>query len=249
MSDHTSTGALQAIRAEAWRVHAERMAAELVSAGCIRDRRWYEAFANTPRHLLLPGIDARGVDGDDVPEQWLTAVYSAAPPTGADDESPPWPVVPPSEPTPAELAALLDLLHPADAEIELPRVLEVGAGCGYVTALLCHRFGAEQVTATDPHSADYTRALLAGLDLFPCLVTARDPRGAAAYGPFDAILCTTGDPSTPPPTWLPQLGDSGRMIAVVRGADSQLAAEAYQRLQAGPVHSRILYLGTRPPLS
>jgi protein-L-isoaspartate(D-aspartate) O-methyltransferase len=106
-------------------------------------------------------------------------------------------------------------LTPAD------KVLEVGTGSGYVTALLGEL--AAQVFSIERHPAlaDRARDLLAALGYTNARVFTGDGTlGLPAAAPFDAILVSAAAPDLPF-ALLAQLQDSGRMIIPVGSAESQ----------------------------
>ncbi|MGC1976131.1 MAG: protein-L-isoaspartate(D-aspartate) O-methyltransferase [Candidatus Sulfotelmatobacter sp.] len=101
------------------------------------------------------------------------------------------------------------------------KVLEVGTGSGYVTALLAelaaHVFSIER----HPALADRARDLLAELGYANVrVVTGDGTLGLSASAPFDAILVSAAA-SDLPPALLAQLSDSGRMIIPVGSPGSQ----------------------------
>jgi protein-L-isoaspartate(D-aspartate) O-methyltransferase len=106
-------------------------------------------------------------------------------------------------------------LTPAD------RVLEVGTGSGYATALLAEL--AAEVVSVERHSALAGRAaeLLEHLRYTNVKVIVGDgAQGFPAGAPYNAILVSAAAPEVPP-TLLAQLADGGRMIIPVGSADSQ----------------------------
>jgi len=106
-------------------------------------------------------------------------------------------------------------LTPAD------KVLEVGTGSGYVTALLAEL--AARVFSMERHSAlaDRARNLLAELGYANVRVLTGDGTlGLSSNAPFDAILVSAAA-SDVPPALLAQLRDSGRMIIPVGPPGSQ----------------------------
>jgi protein-L-isoaspartate(D-aspartate) O-methyltransferase len=101
------------------------------------------------------------------------------------------------------------------------KVLEVGSGSGYVTALLAE-LGA-QVFAVERHSvlAARSRETLAALGYHDVRVFLGDGTlGLATWAPFDAIIVSAAAPDLPA-VLLSQLRDGGRMIIPVGLADSQ----------------------------
>jgi protein-L-isoaspartate(D-aspartate) O-methyltransferase len=95
------------------------------------------------------------------------------------------------------------------------RVLEVGAGSGYMAALLAHR--AQHVTTLELHpelarmaSANLKRAWV----LNATVVEADASAGLAVEGPFDVIVLS-GSVAELPRALLAQLKPGGRLVAVV----------------------------------
>jgi protein-L-isoaspartate(D-aspartate) O-methyltransferase len=101
------------------------------------------------------------------------------------------------------------------------KVLEVGTGSGYVTALLAEL--AAQVFSVERHAslAESARKLLATLGCTNIHIFIGDGAlGLPACAPFDAILVSAAALSVPPA--LPsQLREGGRMIIPVGSPDSQ----------------------------
>jgi protein-L-isoaspartate(D-aspartate) O-methyltransferase len=101
------------------------------------------------------------------------------------------------------------------------KVLEVGTGSGYVTALLAEL--AAQVFSIERHAslAGNARNLLAALSYTNVRVfTADGALGLPACAPFDAILVSAAALEVPP-ALLSQLRDGGRMIIPIGSPDSQ----------------------------
>ena len=101
------------------------------------------------------------------------------------------------------------------------RVLEVGTGSGYVTALLAEL--AAQVVSVERHAvlADEAREVLARLGYTNVKVIADD--GAWVSGrsaPYDAIIVSAAAAEVPP-ALLAQLAEGGRMIIPVGPPDAQ----------------------------
>jgi protein-L-isoaspartate(D-aspartate) O-methyltransferase len=106
-------------------------------------------------------------------------------------------------------------LTPAD------KVLEVGTGSGYVTALLAEL--AAQVFSIERHAAlaDRARKVLAALGYTNTQVLVGDGTlGLSSNAPFDAILVSAAA-SDLPSTLVGQLGNAGRMIIPVGYPGSQ----------------------------
>jgi protein-L-isoaspartate(D-aspartate) O-methyltransferase len=115
------------------------------------------------------------------------------------------------------VALMLESLQLAPTE----KVLEVGTGSGYVTALLAEL--AAQVFSIERHAslAESARSVLAALGYTNIGVFTGDGAlGLTAGAPFDAILVSAAALRVPPA--LPsQLGDGGRMIIPIGSPDSQ----------------------------
>jgi protein-L-isoaspartate(D-aspartate) O-methyltransferase len=95
------------------------------------------------------------------------------------------------------------------------KVLEVGAGSGFMAALLAHR--AQRVLTLDivPELAQMARSNLQKAGIHNAEVrTADGAQGAAADGPFDVILLS-GSVAEVPPLLLNQLKLGGRLLAIV----------------------------------
>jgi protein-L-isoaspartate(D-aspartate) O-methyltransferase len=93
------------------------------------------------------------------------------------------------------------------------RVLEVGAGCGYQSAVLACVAGEVCALERDPALAEEARLTLSGLGFHQVEVRCGDGyEGWPAPGPrFDAILIACA-PLEPPPRLLAQLAPGGRMV-------------------------------------
>jgi protein-L-isoaspartate(D-aspartate) O-methyltransferase len=118
---------------------------------------------------------------------------------------------------PYVVALMLESLRLAPKD----KVLEVGTGSGYVTALLAEL--AAQVFSIERHPdlAERARNVLAGLG-YPNvqIFTGDGTLGLPAAAPFDAILVSAAAPALPP-ALLSQLREGGRMIIPVGSADDQ----------------------------
>ena len=95
------------------------------------------------------------------------------------------------------------------------RVLEVGAGSGYMAALLAHK--AQHVTTLEisPELAQLASANLTRAGVMNVSVRAGDgARGYPADAPFDVIVLS-GSVAEVPPALLGQLKVGGRLVAIV----------------------------------
>lgn len=101
------------------------------------------------------------------------------------------------------------------------KVLEVGTGSGYVTALLAEL--AAEVFSIERHAAlaESARKLLAALGYINVHVFAGDGTlGFPTYAPFDAILVSAVAAELPA-ALVHQLAEGGRMIIPIGTGDSQ----------------------------
>lgn len=101
------------------------------------------------------------------------------------------------------------------------KVLEVGTGSGYLTALLAEL--AAQVFSVERHAAlaDAARDLLVYMAYKNVRVIVGDgTQGFAEAAPYDAIIVSAAAAEVPRPL-LEQLAEGGRMIIPVGTADSQ----------------------------
>jgi len=101
------------------------------------------------------------------------------------------------------------------------RVLDVGAGSGYQTAILARLarevFAIERVEAL----AASARATLGELGVGNVTLAVRDGTlGWPEEAPFDRILCGAAGPDVPA-AWVDQLAEGGRIVMPVGGTDVQ----------------------------
>jgi len=101
------------------------------------------------------------------------------------------------------------------------RVLDVGAGSGYQTALLArlvrHVYAIERIAALTERAAD----MLACLNVSNVtLCTGDGSMGWPEEAPFDRIICGAGGPDVPEP-WTDQLADGGRIVLPIGGPETQ----------------------------
>lgn len=109
------------------------------------------------------------------------------------------------------------------------RVLEVGTGCGYQTAVLAEI--AREVYSIEivPQLARRAARTLAGLGYGNARVIAADGRrGWPRAAPFDAILLTAA-PSTVPPELFDELAEGGRLVAPVGSGLTQTIRRWHRR--------------------
>lgn len=211
-----------------------QLATELEAGGSLTSDVWRAAVEAVPRHSFVPRfyreIDAPGLTtwkpyaADLVGEsEWLCAAYAdeslitqfdgheidwtdPAPVRGATPTS--------SSTMPSLVVRTLELLDAEDGH----RVLEIGTGTGYSTALLCHRLGAAQVTSIeyDQDVAARARKALTNAGYRPRLVVGDGLMGDPVGAPYERIVATCGVRRIPH-AWVEQTGLSGVILATVRG--------------------------------
>ncbi|HJS00652.1 MAG TPA: protein-L-isoaspartate(D-aspartate) O-methyltransferase [Flavobacterium sp.] len=101
------------------------------------------------------------------------------------------------------------------------KVLEIGTGSGYQTAVLC-MMGAKVYSVERQNELfKQTSALLPKLGIRPKHLTFGDGyKGLPTYGPFDSIIVTAGAPFIPQPL-MAQLKIGGRLV-IPLGEDIQI---------------------------
>jgi protein-L-isoaspartate(D-aspartate) O-methyltransferase len=120
------------------------------------------------------------------------------------------------------------------------RVLEVGAGSGFMAALLAHR--AQHVTTLeiDPELAEFAQNNLrrAGV-LNATVINADGSQGLASEGPYDVIVLS-GSVAEVPTALLAQLKVGGRLAAIV-GQLPVMRAVVIERSAEQGVERRVLF--------
>jgi protein-L-isoaspartate(D-aspartate) O-methyltransferase len=172
-----------------------RMVETQLRARGITDPRVLDAMSRVPRHVF-------------VPEAYRGEAYNDHPLPIGEGQTISQPYI---------VALMLEVLELSPND----RVLEVGTGSGYVTALLAELTA--QVFSIERHAvlADRARDRLAELGYANVHIFAGDGSlGLPAYAPFNAILISAAAPDLPR-ALLAQLAEAGRMIVPVGAFDSQ----------------------------
>jgi len=169
---------------------------ELLQAKGIKDLAVIRAIAQVPRHLFVPESVRHRAYED-----------SALPIGGGQTISQPW-----------VQARSLELLQLRGSE----RVLEVGAGSGYQTALLACVSAAVFAVERVPALAYAAREALARAGITNVTVLVGDGTlGWRSVAPFDAILVAAASPRIPQPL-LEQLAPGGRLVIPIGAGESQV---------------------------
>lgn len=118
---------------------------------------------------------------------------------------------------PSLIAAMVAACDPHEDD----RVLEVGSGHGYQTALLAHVAAEVWSIERFAELAEVAQANLAEAGVRNATVSVGDgTRGWPEAAPFDAVIVSAATP-TVPDAWNAQLVDGGRVVVPVGGRDYQ----------------------------
>ena len=182
---------------------ARRRLVETLQAGGIRDLAVLRAVDMTPRHLFVPtGVRHRAYEDSALPIGNGQTISQ-----------------------PSVHARYLELLHLTGKE----KVLEIGTGTGYQTALLSHL--AAQVFSIERVPALYEQArdVLRQLDVRNVSMLLGDGTiGWREYAPYDAILVSAGAPDVPNPL-VEQLAEGGTLLIPLGTKDEQTLVSLERR--------------------
>jgi protein-L-isoaspartate(D-aspartate) O-methyltransferase len=155
----------------------------------IRDERVLDAMRSVPRHVFVPEALQGRAYGD-----------HALPISGSQTISQPYIV--------ARMTELLEI----DSN---SRILEIGAGSGYQTAILAKVAGQVYSIERIASLAREAQARIRQLNIYNATVKCFDGTlGWAANAPYDAILVAAGGPTVPQPL-VAQLKLGGRLVVPV----------------------------------
>ena len=203
MIGRSSDGGLMDEQAERYRVKRERMVAEQIRARGITDERVLAALATVPRHLFVPP----GLTGE--------AYHDSPLPIGRGQTI--------SQPY---IVALMTSLLAID---ERSRVLEIGTGSGYQTAVLAEI--AAEVYSVE-RIAELSRSagtLLAALPYDNVSLRIGDGRdGWPEEAPFDAVIVTAAAPDVAVEL-LRELAPGGRLVAPVGDTSTDQVLTVFTR--------------------
>ena len=174
---------------EEYRIQRERMVERLRDHYQIKDERVLNAMREVPRHVFVPEALQGRTYGD-----------HALPIAAGQTISQPYIV--------ARMSELLELTRES-------RVLEIGAGSGYQTAVLAKL--AAQVFAIEriAELAREAQARIRSLGIYNATVKCFDGTlGWNAHAPYDGVLVAAGGPEVPEPL-IAQLKIGGRLVIPV----------------------------------
>ena len=190
-------------RATDYAIARHRMVAEQLRARGIRDDRVLAAMARIPRHRF-------------VQEALAGRAYGDIPLPIGDGQTI-------SQPYMVALMSEALGLHGGE------RVLEVGTGSGYQTAVLAELAGKVYSVERVRSLADRALQLLGDLGYYTIRIRVGDGSlGWTEEAPFDAIIVTAGAPEVPAPL-AAQLAEGGRLVAPVGGASAQVLRRVTRR--------------------
>ncbi|WEB40756.1 ATP-grasp peptide maturase system methyltransferase [Streptomyces yunnanensis] len=205
------------------------LAETLARTGALTDPAWRAAVESVPRHRFLgtavfrqSGTLWKPVHRDQTSEDaWLQLAYSdetlVTQVDGLEAAGAPGPL--PGRPTSSStLPSLILRMAELSGVSKGERVLWVGTGTGYSTALVSHVVGAENVTSIeyDPKLARLAADRLHGAGYRPHLVTGDGLQGHKANAPYDALVATCAVRSIPG-SWMRQVRDGGTLTLTLSG--------------------------------
>jgi protein-L-isoaspartate(D-aspartate) O-methyltransferase len=190
----------------------EKMVQEQVAGRGVKDRRVAEAMLKVPREYFVEsGLASRAYDDGPLPigdKQTISQPY------------------------------MVGLMSEA---LELKgdeKILEVGTGSGYQTAVLglltAQVFSIEKIRSLSVRA----RAILDELHYYNVALHVGDGTiGWSDHAPYDAIIVTAGAPSVPKPL-LDQLGVGGRLVIPIGTEDSQVLKRV-RRTESGTAEENL----------
>ncbi|MFG2933217.1 ATP-grasp peptide maturase system methyltransferase [Streptomyces achromogenes] len=205
-----------------------RMATVLVNEGVLKSPWLREAVESVPRERFLrPGVFLdegrtwRPVTATDAnPDEWLKIAYSVDTLTTqldghltADQADEPVVGVPTSSSTdPATVVGMIETLDLVTGH----RVLEIGTGTGYSTALMCHYLGEDNVTTIEVDAQVSARAdaALEAVGFPTWTVTGDGLLGHPYRAPYDRVIATCAVRRIPY-AWIRQTKPSGIVLGTV----------------------------------
>jgi protein-L-isoaspartate(D-aspartate) O-methyltransferase len=173
----------------------ERMVATQLQGRGIRDENVLAAMARVPRHEF-------------VPDEFRSQAYDDHPIPIGQSQTISQPYI---------VAIMLEYLALQPSH----KVLEVGTGSGYQTALLAEIAARVYSIERQASLAESAKETLVRLGYFNVVVVTGDgTEGLPEASPFDAIIVSAAAPEVPPALF-EQLSEGGRMVIPVGGYEAQ----------------------------
>ncbi|HWW77812.1 MAG TPA: protein-L-isoaspartate(D-aspartate) O-methyltransferase [Pyrinomonadaceae bacterium] len=185
----SSSSNWSAAQAGGFRIPRQRMVERLRDHYHIRDGRVLAAMADVPRHLFVPeALQGRAYGDHALPidaNQTISQPYIVA-----------------------RMTELLECERSS-------RVLEIGAGSGYQTAVLARVAGQVYAIERIAELARQAQSRIRSLGIYNATVKCFDGTlGWSAHAPYDAVLVAAGGPEVPEPLTA-QLKVGGRLVIPV----------------------------------
>lgn len=208
------------------------LAGQLAAGGYLRSTSWREAVEAVPRHEFLRGGFFDRLDLPGRPTAWtpvmpdeplwlercyedeslVTQIAGTIAPRDLRGEIMRAPTS--SSTMPSLVVRMLEDLRVEDGH----RVLEIGTGTGYSTALLCQRLGDDQVTTVevDEEVSGRAGAALGACGYAPHRIVGDGLAGHKDGAPYDRVIATCGI-VTLPAAWIEQTRPGGCILATISG--------------------------------
>ena len=229
-----------------------RLADELAADGSLRGNAWRAAVEAVPREAFLTGRVYRPMRSGPTwwqpvtqeqvgQDYWLDLAYQdvtwVTQLDGTDAPGSPQGLPTSSSTMPGLVVRMLEDLDVRDGD----RVLEIGTGTGYSTALLAHRLGGDLVTSVevDPGVAGRAASALQAAGYAPHLVTGDGLAGHPDRAPYDRIIATCSVRHIPW-AWLAQAAPDARIVATLSGWMNGSGLAALTVVEDGTAHGRFL---------